>query len=87
MSEEETLTTRNYKNWPSNNLFLCGGRLLSGPDRYYFWASSFLLIFLGACFLIFVTPELYKADVVPRPWNMALIPIFLFFLDIYDCYA
>jgi palmitoyltransferase ZDHHC9/14/18 len=68
-----------YKNWPSKNGFCCGGRLIHGPDRIYFWTSSFLLIVLGALFIIFVIPELYDHEIIPQSWNLAMIPIFIFF--------
>jgi len=68
---------RIYKDWPSKNEFLCGGRLIHGPDRYYFWASSLALIVGGGCFLIFVSREIFTYKIIPSPgWTYAFIPIF-----------
>jgi len=67
---------RLYEKWPSKNQFECGGRLIHGPDRLYFWIAASLLVGTGLAFLIFVAPELEKGDILPEGWNVAFIPIF-----------
>jgi hypothetical protein len=42
---------RLYQSWPARNRFQCGGRLIAGPDRLYFYlALSFIVVpFIIAC--------------------------------------
>jgi len=62
---------RLYEVWPGSNRFLCGGRLLTGPDRLYFYLS---LLFIFVPFIIsfgFIWPYLF----VRLGWYVAIGPL------------
>ena len=89
MSEEEETTpssspppsptppreVRHYKTWKSNNEFECNGRLIHGPDRYYFWAAAGGIVVFPIVFLVLVAPDLMP--LLPSHWNIAFIPVFI----------
>jgi hypothetical protein len=63
-------TRRFYKDAPNKNNFSCHGRLITGPDRKYFWAAFCMIIvpcvaFLAAVYVLFRTTysSLYRSKV------------------------
>lgn len=48
---------RAYKDWPAENTFYCKGRLLTGPDRTYFYFTGSSILFPGIVFLAGVYVE------------------------------
>lgn len=53
-------TRRLYKEAPNKNNFSCHGRLITGPDRAYFWAAFWMILVPCVAFLAAVVPNLIK---------------------------
>mmetsp|Transcript_6965 Transcript_6965/g.7648 ORF Transcript_6965/g.7648 Transcript_6965/m.7648 type:complete len:335 (+) Transcript_6965:44-1048(+) len=66
---------RRYKDWPSENKFYCGGRIITGPDSKYFYATASSIIAPGIVFLAGVAFELIRE--IKYGWVLVVIMLFL----------
>ncbi|XP_074297259.1 putative protein S-acyltransferase 3 isoform X2 [Silene latifolia] len=71
---------RLYRVWPGNNRFLCGGRLVFGPDAGSLYLSSFLIGFPAVTFCIRMAVRIKEHDPL-YGYGVLTAGIVLTFLD------
>mmetsp|Transcript_5788 Transcript_5788/g.16418 ORF Transcript_5788/g.16418 Transcript_5788/m.16418 type:complete len:301 (+) Transcript_5788:205-1107(+) len=76
--------TRVYNTWPSNNIFLCRGRLITGPDkRYFFLSLSFMLVTIS--FHLGFSADYIAHDIHPSALAMEIWLILLVLSSFLTC--
>ncbi|KAJ0255422.1 protein S-acyltransferase 4 [Hirschfeldia incana] len=89
MAWNETKLKRLYQVWRGSNKFLCGGRLIFGPDASSLYLSTILI--LGPSVMFFVKMYLKMADPLTKnrnlcvpilsvAWILTLLDIFFLFM-------
>ncbi|XP_062115855.1 probable protein S-acyltransferase 7 [Humulus lupulus] len=68
---EGTVMLRTYKAWKGSNIFLCGGRLIFGPDVRSIALTVFLISAPVAIFCVFVARKLI--DEFPNNWGVSVM--------------
>ncbi|XP_021749140.1 probable protein S-acyltransferase 3 isoform X1 [Chenopodium quinoa] len=76
---------RLYKVWPGNNKFLCGGRLVLGPDAGSLYLSSFLIGFPAITFCIRMLVRIKEHDPL-YGYGVLTTGVILTFMDLLFLY-
>eukprot|EP01126_Amoeba_proteus_P035762 TRINITY_DN3612_c0_g2_i13.p1 TRINITY_DN3612_c0_g2~~TRINITY_DN3612_c0_g2_i13.p1 ORF type:complete len:236 (+),score=20.55 TRINITY_DN3612_c0_g2_i13:87-794(+) len=65
-----------YRSGPSRSKICCGGSIVHGPDRFFFYTSFIIQLLGGTLFVGFVVPGLLISGVVSKAFTYTMLGFF-----------